>query len=144
MAKAEISVNISTAIINTLVEPICDHDTENLKRWVERLKTSDGEGWAIGEMLERAMRYIEMTISIAQDDAASHTPDADPLNTANDERRSWPEPVAEPGRAFWACPMCYKAAKEEIGPEGYYYWCPNCIARIPAEEILILGEDEAE
>ena len=39
-----------------LREPLVGHDTNLLLAHARRLKQSDGEGWAIGEMVERALK----------------------------------------------------------------------------------------
>jgi hypothetical protein len=54
-------------ILNTIVQPLCDHDEDLLRMWITRLKQSDGEGRAVGEMLERALRYIRMTVALANE-----------------------------------------------------------------------------
>lgn len=58
-------MEIYKSIFNTVVEPLIYHDEQRLHGWVTRLKQSDGEGYAIGEMLERALRYITMTSALA-------------------------------------------------------------------------------
>ena len=42
-----------------VVEPVRSHDRPTLRRKAEELKQSDGEGWAIGEMLERACMLLD-------------------------------------------------------------------------------------
>jgi len=54
-------------ILNTVIQPLCDHDEDLLRMWITRLKRSDGEGWAVGETLERALRYIRMTVALANE-----------------------------------------------------------------------------
>lgn len=39
-----------------VVEALQGHDTEFLQRKATQLKQSDGEGWAIGEMVERVIK----------------------------------------------------------------------------------------
>jgi len=41
-----------------ILEPLEGHDLEKLDGVSRRLKQSDGEGWAVGEMLERALNII--------------------------------------------------------------------------------------
>lgn len=62
-------MNTYKTILNTVVEPIVYHDEQHLQQWITRLKQSDGESWAIGEMLERALRYITMTVALAEEGA---------------------------------------------------------------------------
>jgi hypothetical protein len=45
--------------LEAVIDPIREHDRRFLRKWVERLKTSDGEGWAVGEMLERACILLD-------------------------------------------------------------------------------------
>lgn len=52
------AVQVYKILLNTIVEPITHHDEDQLRGWVVQLKQSDGEGWAVGEMLERALGYI--------------------------------------------------------------------------------------
>lgn len=54
-------------MLNTIVEPLTHCEEDALQAWVTRLKQSDGEGWAIGEFLERALRYITMTVALAEE-----------------------------------------------------------------------------
>jgi hypothetical protein len=58
-------MDIYKTILNAIVGPICEHDAEKLSGVVSRLKESDKEGQAVGEMVERALRYITMTIALA-------------------------------------------------------------------------------
>lgn len=39
-----------------LIEALEGHDTQFLQLKATQLKQSDGEGWAIGEMVERAIK----------------------------------------------------------------------------------------
>jgi len=39
-----------------LMQPIFENDNDFLKKVINRLKGSDGEGWAVGEMVERALK----------------------------------------------------------------------------------------
>jgi hypothetical protein len=41
-----------------LLQPLEGHDMRQLKKVVIRLKQSDGEGWAAGEMLDRAITLM--------------------------------------------------------------------------------------
>jgi hypothetical protein len=42
------------------LKPLDGHDYEYLLKVAERLKGSDGEGWAVGEMLERVIALKEV------------------------------------------------------------------------------------
>lgn len=42
--------------MNKIFEPLKNMDTSLLKKKIKMLKQSDGEGWAIGEVLQR---YLE-------------------------------------------------------------------------------------
>ena len=46
------------AELKRLLDPIKDHDRRMLRGVVERLKQSDGEGWAVGDMLESALLLL--------------------------------------------------------------------------------------
>jgi len=37
-----------------VLDPLLKHDRANLREKVKHLKQTDGEGWAIGEVIERA------------------------------------------------------------------------------------------
>lgn len=37
----------------------CCYDADSFRRKAEYLKGTDGEGWSVGEMLERLIKYIE-------------------------------------------------------------------------------------
>ena len=72
-------MNTYKTILNTIVEPIAEHDEAYLRGWVSYLKGEGGEGWAVGEMLERAMRYISMTLALAGEaSVASQYPEPAP------------------------------------------------------------------
>ncbi len=43
-----------------VIEAIKGDDAILLRQHIERLKQSDGEGWAIGELTERAMDLLEV------------------------------------------------------------------------------------
>jgi len=43
-------------VLDYIFEPIQNHEVSMLMGVVKRLKQSDGEGWAVGEMLERALK----------------------------------------------------------------------------------------
>ena len=45
--------------IHDIIEPIKSQDMNVLKARVDRLKQSDGEGWAIGECIERIIDFGE-------------------------------------------------------------------------------------
>ncbi len=57
-------MNTYKTILHTIIEPIVGHDEEQLATIVTRLKQTDGESWAVGEMLERALKYIETTAAL--------------------------------------------------------------------------------
>jgi hypothetical protein len=47
----------------TVIDPLKDLDAFLLLRHIKMLKQSDGEGWAIGEVVERALDYfVEQSI----------------------------------------------------------------------------------
>ena len=46
-------------IVINILEPLDGHNLVNMEKVVERLKQSDGEGWAAGEMLERVLKLAE-------------------------------------------------------------------------------------
>ncbi len=51
-----------TTIINSfnhIIEPLENYDLDTLRDVVTRLKQSDGEGWAVGEVVERILDFIE-------------------------------------------------------------------------------------
>ena len=41
-----------------ILEAIADHDMDMLLAKAIYLKGTDGEGWAVGEMLERAVKHL--------------------------------------------------------------------------------------
>lgn len=43
------------AKLERVLEPLQGHDEKYLKYKISMLKQSDGEGWAVGELLERAI-----------------------------------------------------------------------------------------
>ena len=45
--------------MEVLLEALKYQDIEALRRKVKELKQTDGEGWAIGELLERACTSLE-------------------------------------------------------------------------------------
>ncbi len=45
-----------------LIMPIKDCDKELLRTKIALLKTSDGEDWAVGELLERAMGLMSISL----------------------------------------------------------------------------------
>jgi len=60
--------NIYKAMLNTIVEPICETDQRELLRVAHRLRHSCEESKAVAEMLERAIRYIEMTVALTEEE----------------------------------------------------------------------------
>jgi hypothetical protein len=60
-------MNTYKTILNTIVEPILEHDEQRLHEVVTRLKQADGESWAVGEMLERALRYVPLAVALAEE-----------------------------------------------------------------------------
>jgi hypothetical protein len=46
--------------LRAIVEVIRNHDRPTLRQKAEQLKQTDGEGWAIGEMLERACIFLDV------------------------------------------------------------------------------------
>jgi hypothetical protein len=42
-----------------ILEPLEGHDKENLIKVAKKLQESDGEGWAVGEMLYHALQIIQ-------------------------------------------------------------------------------------
>lgn len=59
--------NIYKTILHTILEPLLTQDEEQLSKLITRLKQSDGEQWAVGEMLERALKYIEITKAVVKE-----------------------------------------------------------------------------
>jgi hypothetical protein len=47
---------MSDNLLKHILEPLIGISFENLRLVVTRLKQSDGEGWAVGEMLERIIK----------------------------------------------------------------------------------------
>lgn len=56
--------------LRAIIEPIVQHDRPLLRKKAAQLKQSDGEGWAIGEMLERALNYL-LALEMDQSDVAA-------------------------------------------------------------------------
>ncbi len=65
--KSQIEIKLSevepvTTIINSfnhIIEPIENHKLDVLRTVVTGLKQNDGEGWVVGEMVERLLDFIE-------------------------------------------------------------------------------------
>jgi len=51
-------MNIYQTVLFAILEPIFEQDNLDLEKVVKELKQTSGEKWAVGEMLERAMRFI--------------------------------------------------------------------------------------
>lgn len=47
-------------MINNCIEALIGHDVVNLRRKVRFLKQTDGEGWAVGELLERVLNLYAL------------------------------------------------------------------------------------
>ena len=51
--------SIEVATLKRVVAAVEGHDFQRLLKHAEMMKQSDGEGWAIGEMVERAVALLE-------------------------------------------------------------------------------------
>jgi len=47
-------------ILLNILEPIRQHDQKRLCEIATELKQTDGEHWAVGEMLERAVQFLAL------------------------------------------------------------------------------------
>lgn len=45
--------------LGAILDPIRQHDRPMLRQKARQLKQSDGEGWAVGELLERACIHLD-------------------------------------------------------------------------------------
>ena len=53
--------------LRSIIDPIRDHDRSLLRKVATNLKQTDGESWAVGEMLERACLYLDaLDVSVHQ------------------------------------------------------------------------------
>ena len=55
-----------------IIDPLRDHDRKFLRKKVTMLKQSDGEGWAIGESLQRIINLLSMCELFTQQEKAKN------------------------------------------------------------------------
>ena len=65
-------MNIYKAMLNTIVKPLTNHSENELRALASRFKQTSGVEWATGEMLERAINYIIMTVALAKETKNEH------------------------------------------------------------------------
>lgn len=108
-------MDIYKVMLNTIVKPITAHDEDRLQAWVARLKQSGGEGYAIGEMLERALRYVTITVALA-------TEQNYPEELHKSERR-WSDVVKALSTLYKSCSAGNDVASEvEALMQAYDEW----------------------
>lgn len=64
-------MNIEKTMLLSIIEPITSIELRHLRSRSEELKGSKGESnnidYAVGELLERAIRFIEMTLALTDE-----------------------------------------------------------------------------
>lgn len=73
-------MNIYKEMLNTIVRPLfCSVDMKEFRNFAAELQGSEGQSdnisWAVGEMLIRALMYIDMTLDVltSQDDSPANS-----------------------------------------------------------------------
>ena len=65
-------MNIYKAMLNCIVKPLfCGVDVADLRQFARKLQGSEGKtdniSWAVGEMLMRALMYVDMTLDVLEE-----------------------------------------------------------------------------
>ncbi len=66
-ARAEKAEAREAALLKTIAEPIAGHSLRSLREKANQLKQTDGEGWAVGELVFRVIDILTSTDSTGQE-----------------------------------------------------------------------------
>jgi len=65
------AIDIYKVILLEIIKPIAPIDVKHLHKYADRLQGADGDsdniGYAIGDMVHRAARFIDMTLALTRE-----------------------------------------------------------------------------